>query len=157
MTELRNKPEPDDSNRLRFPACRFSISHRLHGLTWHLVFIPPPPEMGYEIIDLVKESRSGDSISRQATLVRSFIPIRNIDIHDTFQRSLPWCGSITTVIGIGILRLTTSDTFGSYLDYCSNKQPHLRWMVCFPSASSSSGNLSIYFWFVPLYLLYTQD
>ena len=44
---------------------------------------PPPPEMGYEIIDLVKESRSGDSISRQATLVRSFIAIHNTDTHHT--------------------------------------------------------------------------
>ena len=40
-----------------------------HELTPHLVSRPPSPEMGYE--SLVNESRSGDSISRTATLVCS--------------------------------------------------------------------------------------
>lgn len=53
-------------------------------------------------------------------------------------------------------RIRTLGTSGNYLDYCSNKQSHLRRMVCFPSASSNPGNVSIYFWFVPVYVLWSQ-
>lgn len=44
-----------------------------HELTPHLLSNPPSPEMGYE--SLVNESRSGDSISRIATMVCSSISI----------------------------------------------------------------------------------
>ena len=46
-----------------------------HELTPDVVSRPPSPEMGYE--SLVNESRSGDSISRTATLVCLSITLHN--------------------------------------------------------------------------------
>ena len=46
-----------------------------YELTPHPASRPPSPEMGYE--SLANESRSGDSVSRTATLVRSSITVHN--------------------------------------------------------------------------------